>query len=197
VTLATTDASSGTLTAATLDEILAWQMLVAFAGETPGGGTPRLGWWRTDLGDSDGGGDFLQRLLPRTHAWAGLRAMREAARRTELRVVHVLGGTLRVRTLFWLDPAVDEALEERVAQHMFQVPKDPREALPWPCAMDPWKRDDFEAAVRAMGDGAHTLAPNGRELKGAVPSDRAAAFRALIPVLLPLRETYPMPFYRV
>ena len=63
---------------AVLDEILALQITVAWAGE----GTcapPRLGWWRTDLVDPAGGGDLLARLLPNTHAWAVFEAVRCAA----------------------------------------------------------------------------------------------------------------------
>jgi len=63
------------LTEAALDEILALQFLVAWAGE--GRCKPkRLGWWDTDLVDPDGGGDLLARLAPRTHAWAALEAVR-------------------------------------------------------------------------------------------------------------------------
>jgi hypothetical protein len=61
-----------------LDEILALQITAAWAGEgacVP----PRLGWWRTDLVDPAGGGDLLARLLPKTHAWASIEAVREAA----------------------------------------------------------------------------------------------------------------------
>jgi hypothetical protein len=55
------------LTEAALDEILALQFLVAWAGE--GRCKPRrFGWWDTDLVDPDGGGDLLARLAPRTHA---------------------------------------------------------------------------------------------------------------------------------
>ena len=49
----------------TLDAILGLQFRVAWAGEAlcdP----PRLRWWRTDLVDPMSGGDFLQRLAPRT-----------------------------------------------------------------------------------------------------------------------------------
>jgi hypothetical protein len=183
---------------AALDEILAWQMLVAWAGERPQGGDhPRLGWWDTDLTDKDAGADFLQRLLPRTHAWAGLRAVREAARRTELRAIQSLGGTLRVHTLFCLAPAVDEQLEERVDHFMVRVNTTPADALRWPCPIDVFDRGRFESALRAAGTGAYTVAPNGRELKGAAPKDALSAARALAAALVPLSDAYPMPFYRV
>ena len=43
------------LTHAQLDEILALQLTVAWAGEAAGE-PPRLGWWKTDLVDKEGGG---------------------------------------------------------------------------------------------------------------------------------------------
>jgi hypothetical protein len=65
-----------------LDDILAIQLSVAWAGE--GRCEPRrLGWWETDLIDPRGGGDLMARLLPRTAAWAGLEAVREAAMRVD------------------------------------------------------------------------------------------------------------------
>ena len=64
-------------TNATIDKILTLQIMVAWAGE--GGCEPkRLDWWRTDLIDEYGGGDLLQRLLPKTHLWASLEAVRLA-----------------------------------------------------------------------------------------------------------------------
>jgi len=37
----------GRATVQELDEILSIQLLLAWAGETPGGDQPRLGWWKT------------------------------------------------------------------------------------------------------------------------------------------------------
>jgi len=67
---------------AALDEILALQLTIAWAGE--GLCQPkRLDWWRTDLIDDAGGGDLFARLLPRTKAWASLEAARIAAARAD------------------------------------------------------------------------------------------------------------------
>ena len=60
-----------------LDEILALQLTVAWAGESGG---DRLGWWNSDLVDPEGGGDLFSRLVPKTAAWASLILVREAAR---------------------------------------------------------------------------------------------------------------------
>ncbi len=57
---------------AELDKILQLQLIVGWAGE---GETdpPRLGWWRTVMGDKYGGEDLLQRLTPKTYEWAVLK----------------------------------------------------------------------------------------------------------------------------
>ena len=70
--------TSERISSSTLDTILALQMTIAWAGE--GLCEPkRLDWWRTDLIDEAGGGDLLKRLLPKTHQWAALEAVRSAA----------------------------------------------------------------------------------------------------------------------
>src|SRR4051812_32057643 len=67
---------------ALLDEILALQLSVAWAGEAAGD-PPRLGWWKTDLLDREGGGDLFARLAPRTARWAALALLRAAARKID------------------------------------------------------------------------------------------------------------------
>src|SRR6187455_1033423 len=52
-----------------LDEILSLQLAVAWAGEAAGE-PARLGWWKSDLVDGEGGGDLFARLVPRTAKWA-------------------------------------------------------------------------------------------------------------------------------
>lgn len=85
----------------TLDAILALQLTVAWAGE--GRCTPRrLGWWDTDLIDEAGGGDLLARLLPKTHAWASLEAVREAARRTDAKARGRMADPDKMRSLHFL-----------------------------------------------------------------------------------------------
>ncbi|MDP2270490.1 MAG: BrxE family protein [Archangium sp.] len=66
------------LTPEELDEFLSIQLLIAWAGETPGGGTARVGWWKNDVIDEEAGGDLWKRQLPRTHRGAGLAAARRA-----------------------------------------------------------------------------------------------------------------------
>src|SRR3990172_1590249 len=76
------EALTASISVEALDTVLAIQIAVGWAGESRES-TKRLGWWNTDLVDATGGGDFMARLLPRTHAWASLEAVREVARRID------------------------------------------------------------------------------------------------------------------
>jgi hypothetical protein len=113
---ASAPAASVPLSESALDEILALQFLVAWAGE--GRCRPkRLAWWDTDLVDPDGGGDLFARLAPRTHAWAALEAVREAARQTDANARQRHGDPDRLRTIFFLGFEADETLSDRLAAH--------------------------------------------------------------------------------
>lgn len=179
-----------------LDEILTWQLLVAWAGERAAEDSPRLGWWKTDLTDPDGGGDFLARLLPITHRWAGLRGAREAARRTELRMIRLLGGAGRVQTLFWLDRTTDEAIEERIDMLAVQSKLAPEDALRWPFSLNGWDRAAFEQAIASAGASTATAVAGGREVRVVPSASLVERARALVGALVPLTEHYPMPFAR-
>src|SRR4029077_18823864 len=112
----------------TLDAVLAVQFTVAWAGE--GRCSPRrLGWWDTDLIDEAGGGDFLARLLPQTHAWASLEAVREAARRIDAKARAKMAEPDRMRSISFLGFEVDEQLSDRLAAHK-RSGKKPADALP-------------------------------------------------------------------
>lgn len=151
-------------------------------------------WWQTDITDPNGGGDFIRRLLPRTHAWAALRAAREAARRTEFKFLTRLGGTLRTRSLFWLGPDIDEALHDRVDQHVLEQ-RSPEAVLPLAMPLDHWDRARFEAALSSAASGGHKVVPDGREVSASAVT--VASVKLLVSALAPLVEPYPMPFFRV
>ena len=110
------EALTAPIPTATLDTILALQLFVAWAGESREH-TKRLGWWATDLVDATGGGDFMARLLPRTHAWASLEAVREAARRVDEQGRRGMADPDQVRSLYFLGFDIDERLSERLAEH--------------------------------------------------------------------------------
>lgn len=182
---------------AALDAILATQLTLAWAGEArcvPA----RLSWWQTDLIDPAGGGDFLARLLPRTHAWASLEAVREAARRTDEAARRTLADPDLVRTLFFLGFDLDERLAERLAEHK-RSPTPPATALKFLVPLDaPFSREGLAAALRGPGRApSYDIVPSGRQLKGTAPDAPEQLVPSLASTLLPLPERYPLPFFRV
>lgn len=77
-----------------------FQMTIAWAGE--GLCEPkRLNWWCTDLIDRSGGGYLLQNLLPKTHEWAFLEAVRQVAIQQDRQTRQNLAQPDQVRTLFF------------------------------------------------------------------------------------------------
>jgi hypothetical protein len=176
-----------------LDAILATQIMIAWAGE--GRCTPRrLGWWESDLVDEAGGGDFLARLLPQTHAWAALEAVREAARRTDAKARAHLADPDRMRTLFFLGFELDEQLGDRLAAHK-RAGRPPAEALPLPMPLSAeWHKDKLVSSIQ-VAEVAFTKVPHGRQVKGPRPDSPDALVRRLAAALVPLVEHYPLPFY--
>lgn len=179
-----------------LDAILALQLTVAWAGEAQSQ-PPRLGWWRTDLADEDGGAGLFRDLLPRTWRWAALQAVRQAAIRVDRRARRHMAKSDEVRTLFHWGFQMDEKLEERLRTHK-QNPARPEDVLAFPMRLgDAFDRDAFAAAMRGPAAGVEVrLVPGGRELLD-VPGGPVAAARALAAALVPLTDAWPTPFYRV
>ena len=180
-----------------LDEILALQFLVAWAGE--GRCKPRrLGWWDTALVDPEGGGDFFARLMPRTHEWAALEAVREAARQTDAKARERHGEPDRLRTIFFLGFEVDEKVSDRLAVHKW-VGQQPAEALPLPFAPGgEWTKDEALAMFCAGKPPAFSpVPPVGRQLKSEPPASANDLVRQIVAALVPPADAYPLPFFRV
>lgn len=158
------------ISADALDPILALQLSVAWAGEQHGD-PPGLGWWETSLADPDGGGDFLRRMFPRTHVWAALGSMREAARRADAKARAERAGADELITLFHFGFAGDEALQERFEVHKRQG-IDPASVFGKHDAIRAtFDRAAFETYLGGLsGDVAYEIAPGGRQLTG--PSAR-------------------------
>ncbi len=182
-------------TDSTLDAVLAIQLTIAWAGE--GRCTPRrLGWWDTDLIDEAGGGDFLARLLPQTHAWASLEAVREAARRTDAKARSKMADPDAMRTLYFLGFELDEQLGDRLAA-LKRSGRPPSEALPLPLPLTTdFSKEKLVAALQG-GDVPFTTVPNGRQLKGQLPDAPEGLVRRLAAALLPFADQYPLPFYKL
>jgi hypothetical protein len=181
----------------TLDTLLALQVTVAWAGESREH-TSRLGWWQTDLVDATGGGDLLARLLPRTHEWASLEAVREAARRVDEQGRRGMADPDQLRTLFFFGFDVDERLAERLTE-LKRGGATPAAALSLPLALDAaFTPDAFTTALQSAGKGpAFDVVPGGRQLKGAPPDSLELVAKNLAAALVPPPDRYPLPFYRV
>lgn len=183
------------LTDAALDAILAVQFTVAWAGE--GRCSPRrLGWWDTDLIDDAGGGDLLARLLPQTHAWASLEAVREAARQTDAKARNKMADPDKVRTIYFLGFEADEQLNDRLAS-LKREGRPPAAALllPLPLTSD-FSKEKLAAALNRT-DAPFIVMPGARQLKGRRPTALDAMVGQLAAALVPLVDQYPLPFFKL
>lgn len=183
-----------------LDEILTWQLLVAWAGEG-NGELQRLGWWRTDLTDEAGGGDFFRRLLPKTGEWAAFEAARKAAILQDRSSRLPLAEGDRINTLFFWGFEIDEQLNDRLLAYK-QQQQPIEKTLNFPLSLsETFDRDAFEKVLASVEQPEYRVVPGGREI-GAVEKsqsvvDSARRSHLLAAALLPLSPRYPMPFYRL
>jgi hypothetical protein len=175
-----------------LDQILALQFSVAWAGES-GGEPRRLCWWQSDLIDAETGGDLFARLLPRTHEWAGLSLGRRCAVRVDAEGRGNLSAGDRVQTLFHLGFEIDEQLCDRVAEHR-RHRRSPADVLGEGLAIGfAWSPRTFAQRLAAFGAPKVELTTGGRRLKAKKLAPLDAA-RQLAAALLPLADKYPLPY---
>lgn len=180
------------LTTTQLDEILALQLTVAWAGETAGE-PARLGWWRTDLVDREGGGDLFARLAPRTASWAGLALARAAARRVDELARNKAAGGDALLTPFHLGFEVDEQLDDRIAYHR-QHEHRPSDVLgPRFIVEKPWSSASFEALLAGVAKAKFDVTPTGRQVAAKTPAV-SDAVPLLFAALRPLGPAYPLPY---
>ncbi len=182
------------LSSTELDEILAIQLTVAWAGESAGD-PKRLGWWKSDLVDAEGGGDLFKRLIPKTAIWASLGLVRKAAMRADELAREKLAHGDRVWTLFHFGFAIDEQLRDRLAWHRNHqnVPADCLGAHYW--MGSDWSKNAFESLMTGLGKAKVQVTPSGRQLDAA--SKPVEAARLLGAALLPLTGEYPLPYVEV
>jgi hypothetical protein len=174
-----------------IDAILAMQLTIAWAGEGR-----RLAWWDTDLIDEAGGGDFLARLLPQTHAWASLEAVREAARRTDAKSRGKMADPDRLRTLFFLGFEADEQIGDRLSA-LKREGRTPTASLPLPLPLTSDFSKEKLIGVLRSGDASFNIVPGGRQLKGVKPDAPEVVVSCLAAALVPLADQYPLPFYKL
>ncbi len=180
------------LTAPELDEILALQLTVAWAGERAGD-PPRLGWWGSDLVDPEGGGDLFQRLAPRTARWASLILVRKVAQRVDEDARSKLARPDAVWSLFRFGFDVDEQLTERLAYHRQHL-DEPREVFGARFLVGTrWTRAGMASMLGGLGQPKVEITPAGRQLEArpATPSEAAPLLAA---ALAPLADAYPLPY---
>jgi hypothetical protein len=175
-----------------LDEILALQLTVAWAGEQ-GAEPTRLGWWSSDLVNKLGGYDLFHRLAPRTHAWASLGLVRKVAATVDAGLRKSMAGGDGLWTLFHFGFDVDEALSERLAQHR-AAERAPAEALgPRLLVSETWSPQALSKQLSSLGSPKTTTEPGGRRVSAKTGSALEAA-RLLAASLADLPARYPMPY---
>ena len=186
-------------TRADIDQILGWQLLIAWAGEADTE-PPRQGWWRTAMLDEFGGADLLARLTPRTWQWGVLQVARTAAMRTDASLRARFADPEAVRTLFHLGFALDEPIADRIAE-LARARVTPADALPIlqhttdPRAGD-WNAASFADLLGTLGRPRVTDTPQGRRLDAPASTPLSAA-RALAAAHAPLAASYPLPHFLV
>lgn len=185
------------LSGSEIDDLLAAQLIVAWAGESGGEDERRLGWWRSDLISEFGGQDLFERLLPHTWQWAMFQAVREAARRHDQQIRDQDHNPDRLLSLFSLGFDVEERTDERL-QDLKRSGQSPEECLPELKAMlkAGWSVEAFEKWVAKRGKSDFTQQPTGRRLKGKMPESLGEATSRLIAALAPIEKAYPMPHFR-
>lgn len=180
-----------------IDDLLAAQLIVGWAGESGGEDERRLGWWRSDLISEFGGQDLFERLLPHTWQWAMLHAVREAARRHDQQIRDQDHNPDRLLTLFSLGFDVEERTDERL-QDFKRSGQPPEECLPELKSVleAGWSVEAFEKWVAKRGKADFTKQPAGRRLVGKMPASLTEATSRLVAALAPIDKTYPMPHFR-
>lgn len=169
-------------------------MIVAWSGESltrPA----RLGWWRTQLADPDGGMDLFKRIAPRTWEWAVFSALRSAAREVDRKLFEGLGNEHQNRTtLFHWGFALDERLDERL-NDLRRAGGSPWEVLPGIGWLREWSAPAFTEWVQKTGSVDFVVEPTGRRIPGPPRSVEEARIR-LVAALHPLSDRYPAPHFR-
>jgi len=181
-----------------LDHILCLQFTLAWAGETPAeeDDDERLRWWNTDLLHPDAGMELFNQLFPKTAPWAALCSAREAARRTDHKAREGAADAGDFLSLFSLGFAVDEQLDERIAE-LRRTGRPPNEALPGLFSMTlPLDRAALTVCLSRSG-ARWQLSPNGRRLTGAPPDSLTEAVDHLASAIRTLPSTWMAPHYRL
>ena len=179
-----------------LDEVLALQLSIAWAGEA-NTEPKRMGWWRTGMCDEFGGEDLLKRLTPKTWEWAVLESARAAATKVDDRARNRAEDPDNLITLYRLGFEIDEQLDERLLE-LKQSSVPPSEAFPDLASLcESWSKDELEDWLGKLGKSTYSATATGRRLTGKLPTDLSEAAKNLTAALLPLDKEYALPHYRM
>ena len=187
------------LSDAQLDEILALQLAVAWAGEAGDEDEARLGWWQTDLVSEFGGVALFRRIAPRTAEWVVYETAREAARRLDAERRSADAKPDELRSLFHLGFTVDEQLDDRLLT-LKHAGKPPAEALPSLAELpEEWGPQAFTQWLQRVSHGV--VAKTQREPSGLrvvkPPADLVARARIFAAVFATASASlYPCPHVR-
>ena len=179
-----------------LDEILALQLAIAWAGEADTE-PRRLGWWHTGMCDEYGGQDLLKRVAPKTWEWAALESARAAAKRVDDRARNRAEDPDHLLTLYRLGFEIDERLDERLLD-LKQSGVSPSSALPTLAKVcESWSVDRLTRWLGDLGESGYSATATGRRLKGSAPNDLCEVAKKLAAALLPLDSDYGLPHFRM
>jgi len=102
-----------------------------------------------------------------------------------------------MRTLFFLGFDLDEQLADRLAA-LKREGRTPADALPFPLKLGAaFAKDALIAALAPGGAEPHTVVPGGRQLRGIAPVEPEVLVNRLAACLVPLTDSYPLPFFKV
>ena len=183
----------------TLDQILAIQILIAWAGE--GGDEPRLDWWKSEVLSEFGGFSTLQELMPNTALWLACKAAREIAKREDEKRRKTSSDSDQIYTIYRLGFEIDEQLEHQLSDliHAKSSLSILFKDIPWveDLTEQEWEQDGFDKWLRSLGErGTHKDEPTGRRIVGSAPEDILTRVQKLANHLSPLSKNYPMSYYK-
>jgi hypothetical protein len=106
-----------------------------------------------------------------------------------------MGDPDKLRTLFFLGFAGDEALGDRLAM-LKREGRSPVEVLQVGLLQQEFSKEALVSQFERR-DVAFTVVPGGRQLGGPAPSEPYELVEKLAAGLVPLADEYPLPYYKV
>ena len=170
-----------------LDAILSLQLTVAWVGDGRAKDHPK--WWSDESRENGRSSSF---------GWRSLSTAREQAIQADRRGRYRMDHPQQVRTLYFWGQGINNKLDKRLAGHKLKQ-NDPRTALALP--FDPeraYDRDEIEHILLGKVELIETRnVPDGRLVSHELPPSLLDQAQLLAAALVPLADTYPLPFFRL